>query len=153
MMSGAGASNLRTAKSPDNQLLSVFASVRVPSSGFEVFGEFGKNDRNSSLRDLASEPEHNSAWMLGFYDVIGPASLVNGFWTVRVETGNGRVSAIQQIGRGQSTFYDHTFLTQGHTEDGQLLGSPLIDRSGGVDASVDHWTRQGRVGVSVLEQS
>lgn len=138
--------------SPDNQLLSVFASIRVPSSGFEVFGEFGKNDHNSSLRDAESEPEHNAAWMLGFLDVIGPASLARGFWTIRVESGNGRVSALQQIGRGQTTFYDHSSLTQGHTEDGQLLGSPLIDRSGGVDASVDRWIPGGRVGVSLLER-
>ncbi len=144
--------NNQTASSPDNQLLTVFAAIRVPSSGFEVFGEFGKNDRNSSLRDLAMEPEHNSAWMLGTFGVIGPPSIAGGFWTVRVEAGNGRVSAIQDLGRGQSTFYDHTFLTQGHTEDGQLLGSPLIDRSGGVDASLDRWMRRGRIGIAVLER-
>jgi hypothetical protein len=149
---GSFFNNTQTAATPDNQLLSIFASVRVPSSGFEVFGEFGKNDRNSSLRDALSEPEHNSAWMVGFFDVIGPSTLSDGFWTVRVEAGDGRVSAIQQIGRGQSTFYDHTFLTQGHTQDGQLLGSPLIDRSGGVDASLDRWTRLGRMGLSIFER-
>jgi len=57
----------------------------VPSSGVEIFGEFGKNDRNSSLHDALLEPEHNSAWILGFFDVLGPESLANGFWSVRVE--------------------------------------------------------------------
>ena len=76
---------------PENQLLSVFATIRVPASGFELFGEFGKNDRNADLRDVLAEPEHNSAWMLGMFKVIGPSSLANGFWTVRIEVGNGRV--------------------------------------------------------------
>jgi hypothetical protein len=149
---GSFFNNTQTTESPDNQLLSFFASARIPSSGFEVFGEFGKNDRNSSLRDALLEPEHNSAWLVGFFDVIGPATLSDGFWTIRVEAGSGRVSPIQQIGRGQSTFYDHTFLTQGHTEDGQLLGSPLIDRSGGIDAALDRWTKLGRMGVSIMER-
>jgi hypothetical protein len=137
---------------PENQLLSIFATIRVPASGLEVFGEFGKNDRNADLRDALSEPEHNSAWMLGLFKVIGPQSLSNGFWTVRADVGSGRVSELQDLGRGQSTFYDHTTVTQGHTQAGQLLGSPLVDRSGGVDAAVDHWTPNGRWGVSLFER-
>jgi hypothetical protein len=136
----------------ENQLLSVFATIRVPASGLEVFGEFGKNDRNADLRDALSEPEHNSAWMLGFFKVIAPQSLSAGFWTLRAEVGSGRVSELQQLGREQSTFYDHTTVSQGHTQYGQLLGSPLIDRSGGIDAALDRWTRSGRFGVSVFER-
>jgi len=98
------------------------------------------------------EPEHNSAWMLGAFKVVGPASLADGFWTLRVEVGNGRVVPLQNIGRAQSTFYDHDRLTQGHTESGQLLGSPLIDRSGGIDFAADRWVRRGRIGVSLLER-
>jgi hypothetical protein len=136
----------------DNQLLSVFADLRVPGSGFEIFGEFGRNDRSQGLRDALSEPEHNSAWMVGLFKVIGPQSLATGFWTLRVEIGNGRVTELQDIGRGQSTFYDHTTVRQGHTQEGQLLGSLLIDRSGGIDASVDRWVKQGRIGLSVFER-
>jgi len=137
---------------PENQLLSVFATIRVPKSGFEIFGEFGKNDRNSNLRDALAEPEHNSAWMLGTFKVIGMPESSSPFWTLRVEVGNGRVAALQDIGREQSTFYDHTTLTQGHTESGQLLGSPLIDRSGGVDFSLDRWTTRGRLGLAIFER-
>jgi hypothetical protein len=137
---------------PENQLLSVFATIRVPSSGFEIFGEFGKNDRNADLRDALAETEHNSAWMLGAFKVIGTPGSSTPFWTARIEVGNGRVAAIQDIGREQSSFYDHTTVSQGHTQYGQLLGSPLIDRSGGVDLSVDRWTSRGRLGVTVFER-
>jgi hypothetical protein len=137
---------------PENQLLSAFATIRVPSSGFEIFGEFGKNDRNADLRDALAEPEHNSAWMLGAFKVVGTPGTNAAFWTLRAEIGNGRVSELQDIGREQSTFYDHTALTQGHTQYGQLLGSPLIDRSGGVDFSLDRWTSRGRLGLAILER-
>lgn len=136
----------------DNQLLSLFGTIRVPAAGFELFGEFGRNDRSVDTRDAIIELEHNSAWMLGFFDVVGPQTLENGFWTVRAEIGNGRIPALQQIGRAQTTFYDHSRITQGHTEDGQLLGSPLIDRSGGIDFAVDRWNSRGRFGVNVFER-
>jgi len=62
------------------------------------------------------------------------------------------VSPIQDLGRGQSTFYDHTTVTQGHTQAGQLLGTPLIDRSGGLDLAVDRWSPGGRLGVELFER-
>jgi hypothetical protein len=134
----------------DNQLGSVFGTIRITDIGLEVFGEFGKNDRNGDLRDLEAEPEHNSAWLLGFLQSVNWSS--ESFWTVRAEVANGRVSPIQNLGRGQSTFYDHNLLTQGHTERGQLLGTPLIEESGGIDFSVDRWTTDGRTGFQIVER-
>ncbi|MDA1082515.1 MAG: hypothetical protein O2973_12765 [Gemmatimonadetes bacterium] len=134
----------------DNQLASVFFTVRAPRAGLEVFGEFGKNDRHLDSRDLLIEPEHNSAWLLGFLKVIGATDSDAGFWTVRMEAANGRVVPLRDIGRGQSTFYEHSRITQGHTQRGQLLGTPLIDRSGGAEFSVDRYTNAGRVGVTVV---
>lgn len=136
----------------DNQLASVFFDARAKSIGFDFYGEFGKNDRNSSVRDLIVEPEHESAWLLGFVKVIGLDPYQSDFWTVRVEIADARVDALQQLGRGQTTFYDHSLITQGHTELGQLLGSPLIERSGGMDLAVDHFTPGGRLGVELLER-
>jgi hypothetical protein len=90
--------------------------------------------------------------MLGAFKVIGTPGTPAPFWTVRVEVGNARVPELQDIGREQSSFYDHTTVAQGHTQYGQLLGSPLIDRSGGVDFSLDRWTSRGRLGLSILER-
>ncbi|HEY5219832.1 MAG TPA: capsule assembly Wzi family protein [Gemmatimonadaceae bacterium] len=141
-----------TGTNADNQLASVFFSARAASIGFEVFGEFGKNDRNSSVRDLTVEPESNSAWLLGFLKVIGLDSTHADFWEVRGEVADARVPELQALGRGQSTFYDHSIITQGHTEAGQLLGTPLIERSGGAEFAVDHFTSRGRLGVTLTER-
>jgi hypothetical protein len=136
----------------DNQLFSAFFSFRSTHAGLEIYGELGKNDRNVDMRDLAVEPENNSAWLLGFFKVFGLDSSRSDFWTVRTEVGDGRVSELQALGRGQSTFYQHSPITQGHTELGQLLGTPLIDRSGGIEFEISHFTPGGRLGASLMER-
>ena len=136
----------------DNQLASVFFDLRSTSIGLDVYGEFGKNDRNVNYRDLAVEPENNAAWLLGFFKVIGLDSSHTAFWTVRTEVANARVAALDELKRGQSSFYDHGLIVQGHTELGQLLGTPLIQRSGGIDFAVDRYSSVGRLGVALFER-
>ena len=55
--------------------------------------------------------------------------------------------------RPQSTVYEHYTITQGHTNLGQLLGSPLLERTGGVEVSVDRWGNGGKLGAMVQERS
>jgi len=69
---------------------------------------------------------------------------------LRSELVNGRITELQGIGRGQATFYEHAPIAQGHTERGQLLGSFLLERAGGVELAVNRWTPQGRSGLSVM---
>src|SRR5205085_4211458 len=52
-------STLATAKSGDdntNQLASIYARWVLPHSGFEFYGEFGREDHNWDFRDLVLEP-------------------------------------------------------------------------------------------------
>jgi hypothetical protein len=140
----------KTTDAPDNQLASAFATVRVPRAGLEIFGEFGRNDRPGSFRDLELEPEHNSAWLLGFLQTLNWSE--RSFWTLRAEAANGRIAALQDLGRGQSTFYDHGRLTQGHTERGQVLGTPLIEASSGMNVAIDRWGKTGRLGAELFER-
>src|SRR5690606_28748528 len=50
---------------PDNQIASVFARLVVPAAGAELYGEYAREDHNWNLRDLALEPDHNSAYVIG----------------------------------------------------------------------------------------
>ncbi len=135
----------------DNQLFSLFARVTSEQAGLELFGEFGKNDRNADLRDVVGEPEHNSAIALGLLKTIGD---VHGaaFSSVRLEWMSARITSLVRF-RGQSFFYDHTPITEGHTQLGQLLGSPLMERSGGVELAWDRWSRAGRTGVMLTQRA
>ncbi|MHB1313835.1 MAG: capsule assembly Wzi family protein, partial [Gemmatimonadaceae bacterium] len=135
----------------DNQLASVYARWRAEEAGFELFGEFGRNDRSADGRDLALEPDHNSAWLLGFAKTFAPQG--GELWMLRGEYLNGRITALQRLGRGQATFYEHSPITQGHTERGQLLGSPLLERSNGLELGVDRWATWGRAGVTLMQRA
>lgn len=136
----------------DNQLATAFGTVRIRSLGLEVFGEFGRNDRSQGVRDLIVEPEHNAAWTLGFLHATTPDSAAGTMWTTRLEVANARISRIQTLGRGQAPFYTHGSVAQGHTVEGQLLGTPLAEQSGGLELSVDRWARWGRAGMTLLER-
>jgi hypothetical protein len=137
---------------PDNQLVSLFANLRIPEARAEVFAEFGRNDRNIDLRDLSLEPEHNSAFLWGFQKAFRVDSAAGVFWSARLEAASGRVSSIQAIGREQATFYEHASITQGHTHRGLLLGTPLIERGGGGEFAFDRFDAKGRFGVLIFQR-
>ena len=134
----------------DNQLAAVFMSARVADAGLELFAEFGKQDRSLNLRDLAVELEHNSAWLVGgqkaWLDSRGQ------IWSVTATGVSGRVPRIN-VFRPQQTFYEHFFLSQGHTSRGQLLGTQLLERTGGAEVRVDRYQAGGRTAAIISSRS
>lgn len=137
---------------PDNQLATGFFSMQLARARIELFGEFGRNDRNVDTRDLSLEPEHNSAWLIGALKAFAVDSASQSFWSARYEAASGRISSIQGIRREQSLFFEHATITQGHTHRGLLLGTPLIEGSGGFEFALDRWTSSGRLGFALLER-
>jgi hypothetical protein len=105
-----------------NQLGSVFFRAAAPRGGAEFYGEFYREDHNHNLDDLIAEPDHQSAYMLGFRRVLRRNSVMD---AVTLEHANGRISHIHRI-RGQSPIYVHSPLTEGHTHRGQPLGSSAL---------------------------
>lgn len=119
---------------PDNQISSVFAAVRIPTVGVEVFAEFGKDDRSLDSRDLSVELEHASAWLAGvkrsWTDGAGIA------WEFHATAASARLPPSVQFRPPVATFYDHNILSQGHTNRGQLLGTYLLERRGGAELRI-----------------
>jgi hypothetical protein len=133
--------------SPDNQLASVFARWVLPSNGFEVYGEYGREDHNWDFRDLALQPDHSTAFMLGLTKVwrltgqrVASAS---------IEHMNARVSHLVNV-RLQGPFYIHGDLHQGHTQRGQLLGSPSAYSGAGTEVEVAIHHSRGKSAVRGL---
>ena len=50
----------------ENQLASLWFRWAPPGSGFDVYGEFGREDFAADLRDLILEPDHSASTNLGF---------------------------------------------------------------------------------------
>ena len=126
----------------DNQLASVFARWVFPSSGFEVYGEYGREDHSWNLRDFIVEPDHSGGYTVGVQKVwrrSAPEMIV-----LRGEVINTQISHISKV-RDQAPFYVHyAGARQGHTQRGQLLGSSAGYGGGGSVLAVDRYHRRGR---------
>lgn len=125
----------------ENQLASVHARWVFPASGLEIYGEFAREDHNHDLRDFLLEPDHVSAYVLGFQRVWDGDP--TDWWVFGAEVANSDVTHLRQV-RAQSAFYVHTSLRQGHTYEGQLLGSPAIYGGSGAKLSLSRYRLNGR---------
>jgi hypothetical protein len=131
-------------RAADNQIASFFTKLRVPEAGLEFFGEFGRNDRSRDLRELLVEPEHNAVWLLGAQRAWRDRH--DRLWALNVTGVGGYISPIDPF-RGQAFFYEHSPLFQGHTLRGQLLGTSLLQREGGLEMRLDRYDTTGRLGL------
>ena len=120
-----------------NQLASLFFRVAPAAAGVEVYGEFLRDDHNANTRDLIGEPDHASAYGVG----VRRAWLSREELTaITLEYANGRISHLARV-RHQPPTYAHEPLTEGHTHEGQALGSSAILNGGGFTVV---WNRIGR---------
>lgn len=134
-----------------NQLASLFARWVLPNSGFEVYGEYGHEDHNYDLRDLAEEPDHSRVAMMGLRKAFAHANgRMDAF---RAEYLDGYSPSLVRH-RGQGSIYVHNPIRQGHTENGQLLGADVgVGSIGGAVIAFDHYAPSGRTSVFVLRRS
>lgn len=131
---------------PVNSLASVFARLLVPRAGAEVFLEYARNDRAHDLRDVLVQPDHNSAYVVGFQRAwaLDSASRIV---AVRGEVVNARPTHLARV-RGQARLYQHTGLLQGHTHRGRLLGTPAALGGSGHTLAVDLYDHAGRASLA-----
>jgi hypothetical protein len=130
----------------DNQLFSLHARWVHPAAGFEVYGEWAREDHWGPWSDLLLEPDHSQAYMLGFQKVgrLGTARLR---WF-------GELAHLQsampvRAGRGAITFYTHSELTHGFTHRGQLLGAWIGPGSDAQVLGVERSTATRMTGVMI----
>jgi hypothetical protein len=130
----------------DNQLASAFFRWALPHSGFELHGEYGREDHSYDFRDLMQEPDHSRVYSIGARKVFrsGGQALTAG----RVEIMNFQLPQLARY-RDQGEIYLHGLIRQGHTYKGQLLGADIGVSSGaGSIVAVDHFTPYSRLTAS-----
>jgi Capsule assembly protein Wzi len=106
----------------DNQLGAFFARWTFPRRGVEAALEIFREDHNWDSRDLAQEPENNSAVLASLRAVTHRSA--DRLSVLTFEYFDGDIRPIAQV-RAQGYLYSHGYLRQGHTQRGQLLGSPI----------------------------
>jgi hypothetical protein len=106
----------------DNQMASFFARWLFPARGVEATVELFRDDHNWDSRDLALEPESNSAVMASVRAMTHRSP--NRIAVLTLEYFDGDIRRLAQV-REQGFLYTHAGLPQGHTQRGQLFGSPI----------------------------
>ena len=129
-----------TGDEPDNQLASLFARWVFPESGFEMYGEYGREDNAFDLRDLGVEPDHDAAVVVGFQKAWKRSQ--DRLVVLRSEIFNARLSHLDPV-RLEAVPYIHTPIVQGHTNLGQILGAPDLRGGGGQSLALETYTSHG----------
>lgn len=132
----------------DNQLLSVFFRWVLPRSGFEVYGEYAREDHWADARDFIMELDHSRAFTVGLEKVFVRADSSLSF-RVAAEATNLNMSQTWQSGRGDVTFYTHSQIRQGYTHRGQLLGAPIGPGSDAQYVAADYFWDEFGAGLFV----
>ncbi|MHB1313415.1 MAG: hypothetical protein ACYC3L_15465, partial [Gemmatimonadaceae bacterium] len=130
----------------ENGYASVFVRWAVAPAGFEVYGEYGREDYAGNLRWLLQKPDDLGNLLLGFQRAWRPSSTA--VRVVRAELVNAELSSNE---RGQRGFdipippYLHSgTVVQGHTVNGLFLGSATAYGGAGWRVATDSYTAQGR---------
>jgi len=141
--------NLATPSDPSgndrrDQILSVFARWALPAGGFEAYVEWARNDHSWNLRDFLMEPEHSQGYTVGFQKV----NALGGGRLLRI---NGELTHLEkdltQVLRATPSFYAHTRVLQGFTQDGQVVGAGVGPGGDEQYLGADLFARWGRAGI------
>ncbi|HEU4994779.1 MAG TPA: capsule assembly Wzi family protein [Gemmatimonadaceae bacterium] len=131
-----------------DQLLALFARWVFPEVGFEVYGEWGRNDHNVDFRDLVLQPDHASGFVLGFQKAFQRTA--RGFLVLRGELtalGEGRTAEV----RPAPPWYAHHIVFQGYTQRGQIVGAGIGPGSD-MQKLEANWHAEGWTGGAFVER-
>ncbi|MDA1095667.1 MAG: hypothetical protein O3B84_00190 [Chloroflexi bacterium] len=135
---------------PENQLISIFGRWTLQASSLEVYFEYIRDDFADNFADLLGEPEHDAGYVLGLQKAWEPD--VGRVMRFTAEVLNARKGQIREL-RPQIDLYTHSGVNQGHTNRGQILGSPAAYGGSGLMLAIDSYGSWGRWRASLLRES
>lgn len=131
---------------PGNALASLFARWVFPQSGFEVYGEWAREDYSFNLDGFVREPDHSQAYLLGFGKLLRHGDAWYLLWGELVHLGQPMTV---RAGHPDAPFYQHAEVQQGHTHNGQVLGAWLGPGSDSQSLGMDIIHEGGLTGVVI----
>ena len=126
-----------------SQMLSLHGRWVFPQSGFELYGEWARNDHSWNFRDFLGEPEHSRAYMAGFQKSFLLSN--NNILAVNAEIVQLENSNTGDF-RAHPSYYAHHIVTQGYTHRGQVLGTGYGPGSNSQILQGNYYFRNGRLG-------
>lgn len=145
----------RTLNTPENpsgmdrldQMITVFGRWVVPANAFEVYVEWAKGDHSWDLRDALVQLQHASGYTVGVQKVMEVSS--RRWWRLNLEATKLEAPKSDVVRGFGGYFYEHVFVRQGFTNEGQILGASIGPGSNSQFVGLDVFTSHGRAGVFV----
>lgn len=106
-----------------DQFISFFFRLLLPKEKAEVYAEFGRNDYSGNSRDLALEPEHSRAYILGVRKLF-ETGRKDKTVEVMAEQTNLQIPSTVML-REQGSWYAHHQVRDGYTNRGQIIGAGI----------------------------
>ena len=104
---------------PIDQLLSVYSRYLFPKSHAEIYFEYGLNDGSSNMRELLTDLSHSAASILGFKKLQYLTE--TNFISLNIEA-TRKSQTPSYLLRNAGNWYEHGRLTDGYTNENQILG-------------------------------
>ncbi len=120
---------------PDDQRISVFARWVLPKDHFEAYFEFGHEDGNYDMRDFLLQADHTRAYIIGIRKLFELNRTDKSYLSINFEMTQLEQNMFDKL-RAAAYFYSHYQITQGYTQQGQILGAGIGPGSNLQTASV-----------------
>jgi hypothetical protein len=133
-----------------DQVASVFFRYVFQKAHAEIYAEYGRNDAAYDLRDLLMTPEHTRAFIIGGQKLFALAKK-NQFIQVQSEITQLQQPAGYQIRSSQASWYIHSQVTRGYTNEGKVLGAGIGPGSNCRNIAVK-WIRENSITGINLDQ-
>ncbi len=127
-----------------DQLFSLFGRWVFPASGFEMYGEWARQEGFGSVRELITAPEATAGYTAGL-QWVAPGARAG---RLRLQ---GEITNLEQNdavrNRAQSSFYTSANVPQGYTNRGRVMGAAIGPGSSAQWVAADYLRRDWRLGV------
>ncbi|MEO8887343.1 MAG: capsule assembly Wzi family protein [Mucilaginibacter sp.] len=107
---------------PRDQTTSMYLRWLFTKAQAEVYFEYGLNDNSYNLNDFIGTPDHSRAYLFGIRKMIPIGGKKDQHILVSGEI-TQLSQSIDRITRNSGGWYLHYQITEGHTNEGQILGA------------------------------
>jgi len=132
-------------ESQTNQAAGVFLKWIWKDSKAEIYAEFHHNDSKQNLRDLLLDADHSRAATIGIqkiFNINKDDFLFNWEWTQMEQTGSRLI-------RNAGSWYEHTWVNDGYTNKGEVLGSAIGPGSNSHYFSINRIKNKELIGIGL----
>lgn len=130
-----------------DQRISFFARWLMQEDKAEIYFQYGREDHSKDLRDVISEPEHSRAYVVGFRKLID-LPRPNEFIQIGAEVLK-QSSPTNVAIRIQGSWYTHTQIRDGYTQQGQIIGAGVAPGSNLQTLNVNWVKGWDRIGLKL----